>query len=455
MTTSGEDGEGRREQLLARVREVFAGQEAELGTPEAPSQDGFLALARKGKDVWNAWRAEWPRDPEGGPRVDFRGVDFRKKPINFWGYVFGDEATFVGAQFGSFAEFSGAQFGLQADFQGAQFGVATQFRGARFGNRAIFEGTQFGYKADFDGAEFSGLVSFEAMTSKEVEGVWRNHCADGAVKERIEQAELLGLSSDTFKAISFRGAHFDGDVIFRNRAFIGSTSFDASPAAFLVIAPEGSRIVEARRTRFMGVPNFHGCTLHQDTVFEEESFENVPRTKEAAHAFRTLKLAMSKEQATREEQMFFRLEMDAERAYGPCWKKGLISIYNCVSRYGFSLYRPIVVWSAAVLICGLVHACLADLSLLRERGDNPHWSSLLQYVSINALPFPGSDLVQESVRCDLFPKRTACPNSPDPRPPDSEHRSAAVLVEGIHKTLSVIMLFLIGLALRNLFKMKG
>ena len=57
--------------LLVKARAVFAENEQEHGTPEAPTQAGFLALARAGKEVWSAWRKAYPE-----PIPDFIGVDF-------------------------------------------------------------------------------------------------------------------------------------------------------------------------------------------------------------------------------------------------------------------------------------------------------------------------------------------------------------------------------------------
>lgn len=473
MTTADED----KGDLLAQVTEVFAGREKERGKPEQPTQAGFIELAKAGKDVWNAWRAEWPK-----PRADFGTVDFRKGPIDFSGFVFGNEANFAGAMFGPSSKFLGAHFGNLACFVGAQFGNQAFLDGAQFGNfalfdgaqfdamahfvgthfgvRASFAGAQFGSGARFDGAQFDAsehegsadaasfdkadTARFDAWTKEQSEGLWRTVCGDDevAVQERINLAERLDLRSDTFRSISFAGAEFESDVSFRNRKFLGTTRFDALADSLGVPAPGGGlRVIKARPMLFLGIPDFHGCTLHQDTVFDEKSFENVPRTKEAALAFRTLKLAMAQHQATREEQMFFRLEMEAERPSTKGWKRILFGLYKRLSDYGFGFWQPFILWAACFGVFGLIHASLSDPSLLREHGDNPHWSQWWQYVFINAVPLPGFDRVQEPLRSALFCTEGA--------------RSVALVIEAVHKTASLIALFLFGLALRNLFKMKG
>ena len=465
-----------REGRLARVGEVFAGH-PENGTPEDPTQAGLIALAKEGAQVWNAWREEWPE-----PEVNFAGMDLRGDGLDFCGYQFGEKADFKGTLFFGLSNFSGARFGRAANFSGARFGGVGLFTGAKFGDSADFTGTafeflanfmgtefgakakftsaafpdiaafdccQFGAQANFEGALFGAVASFRgtqfgagatfaALSSALIERSWSQALVDGeALRRHIEWARAWDLDGSVFRTIVFSGAQFDGYVSFQNRSFLGTTRFDGLKQRL----SEGGRTIEPRPTRFLGIPNFHGCTLHQDTAFDEESFEKVPRDKDAARAFRTLKLAMAQHQATREEQIFFRLEMEAERPSKKGWKRILFELYKWLSDYGFGFWPPFVLWAACFGVFGLIHASIADPSLLREHGDNPHWSQWWQYVFINAVPLPGFDRVQEPLRLALF-----CTEGV---------RSVALVIEAVHKTASLIALFLFGLALRNLFKMKG
>src|SRR5688572_7290900 len=67
------------------VLALFAGHEQERGTCDAPTKAGFLALARAGSKVWNAWRAAWPIS-----HADFSDTDFTEAPVDFAQFVFGD-----------------------------------------------------------------------------------------------------------------------------------------------------------------------------------------------------------------------------------------------------------------------------------------------------------------------------------------------------------------------------
>ena len=59
-------------------------------------------------------------------------------------------------------------------------------------------------------------------------------------------------------------------------------------------------------------PLFHNAKLHQDTSFAGVVWPKARASDAAARAYRTLKLAFAQQQATRQEQLFFRKEMEVE-----------------------------------------------------------------------------------------------------------------------------------------------
>lgn len=323
-------------EIREQVREVFANDAH--GTPDNISQDGCLALAHLGKDVWNAWRAAFPVEGISNS-ADFRGHDFRDDWLHFSGFVFGDFAAFKDAKFGGWGDFKGAQFGEWADFEGAKFGKAANFWGAKFGGLA-----------DFNGAQFDGMTNFSHVT------------------------------------------------------------FDQAP-------------------------RFHGCELHQDTTFDGATFPpDTPKGAEgdeaAARAYRTLKLAFSKQQANHEEQRFFRLEMAEETKRASGTRRFLFRLYKWLSGYGFSLKRPlglfVVSWLVFAGVCADYSKALDWLSF--------DWAALLNCLSYSlaqALPLPGLDKLSSEAFKDV-----------------------PVVLLILHKVVSFTALFLGGLALRNLFKLK-
>lgn len=475
------------ETVSARLREVFhRDQRDDLGDWDSPTTAGFMELARSGREAWNLWRGTWPKAVVNFARVDFRGenIDFAGfvfgQSANFSGSQFGDDADFGNSQFGQFAHFGGATFGGGATFKGAAFGDGALFSDAKFGSYVDFVGTQFdisanfveakfGDHANFDGAQFGPNVrfdravigdfasfagtqfdsyanfiattfghhvSFSGWDARRIENFWRNNKLE--IEARKTRAEQSGLRSDAFRAISFAGARFAGAVSFQNREFLATADFGP---VWQKSAKPYLNIPDGQRTQFLGVPDFHGCKLHQDTSFEQAEFL-APSSAEAARAFRTLKLAMAQQQATREEQAFFRREMDAEAEVSSVAIRRLFKLYKNLSNYGFSLTRPLVFWLAALVFFGGVHGLLADWHSAHREIDWQRTLQCAQYVLFNALPLPGFDKLQSELRTTLFG-------------PGEGMVLAAIVIDILHKTCVLLSAFLIGLALRNLFKMKG
>lgn len=474
----------------------------ENGTPDNITQAGCLALARLGREAWNAWRSKYPSQRDAfyvSNAVDFSGVDFRKERMHFDSFIFGHganfkntqfgQANFVGAQFGdranfigtklgycpSFydarfgygANFSGAQsiegaiftsveFGDHVCFDGAQFGDGLTFNQARFGNGASFVGAQFGYGTNFEFTEFGESVTFISCSWASLTSQYRG-CSDDLEAIKAWAGEQ-GLSPETFKSISFAGANFTDRVDFSGRTFEGHTSFGCINAYW--------------PTKFGKVPLFHNCKLHQDTTFDGAEFpepsSDPVENDIAARAYRTLKLAFSQHQAIREEQRFFRLEMAEETAKLTSTRQQtsrkkqfsflrllketknishytricLFFSYKCFSNYGFSFGRPMLLLFFALLVFLGVYTWLAVLTpcLLTHADCQIHYD-LIQFTLLQTLPLPGLDKWSDGLRSELFSKGGW----------KSVAFTAALM---IHKAISLLAVFLFGLALRNLFKMK-
>jgi uncharacterized protein YjbI with pentapeptide repeats len=447
----------------------------ENGSPDNITQAGCLALARLGKKAWNEWRLKYPSQVIAfyvlSNAADFSGYDFNKEPINFNDFKFGHganfkhaqfgkEANFVGAEFGEYANFIGAKFeysprfcdarfGDQADFggaqfsqnaiftkvqfgdyvcfDGAQFGDATRFDQAKFGNDASFKGTQFS-NTNFEFTEFGKSAAFTGRNWASLTNQY-SECSDKF--EVIKAwAEERGLSPETFNSISFAGAKFTDRVDFSGRKFEGHTSF--------------------LRTTFDKAPLFHNCKLHQDTTFDGAIFPDPsadPTENDiAARAYHTLKLAFSQHQATHDEQRFFRLEMAEEARREPQYARHLLfRLYSFFSDYGFSVSRPFV-WLVVIplLVTVPIYGWLADFTpCFLWQTECQIRFDLLQFSLIQALPLPGLDKWSDSLRQRLFPMASGA--------------WQGIMLTGIlilHKALSLLAVLLMGLALRNLFKMK-
>lgn len=472
------------------------------GTPDDITQAGCLALARLGKEAWNAWYTSHPvryeNTKDGTKRkniVDFSGVDFEnhlnsfgeklvlaidfsgfrfreyadfsnakfvtrtnfegarfdgvanfsdaefkerayfggaqfENSADFSGVNFRGKARFGGAQFGDWSSFKGALFSGNASFIGSQFNVGTDFRDTQFLSSVAFKGAQFGIFTRFDGAYFKGGIIFSAADWASIAYLYEEV---GAAKN---WAESHGLSPGSFKDISFRGVHFGGQADFSGRTFTGQTSFGRLSNDFVHNQP----------VVFAKAPLFHNCKLNQDISFDGAEFpvplSNPADDDSAARAYRTLKLAFAQQQAFREEQKFFRLELAEEEKRAPLKQRWLFWLYRWTSDYGFRLDRPPLLLLAAFLVFMLIYDGLTGLTpCLSWQTDCRFNYKLLQFTLLQSLPLPGLDKWSDSLRQSLFP--------------DSGWRSALLpLAVMLHKGVSLLAVFLLGLALRNLFKMK-
>jgi uncharacterized protein YjbI with pentapeptide repeats len=401
------------------IREIFC--KPENGTPDNISKAGCLALAKQSRSayfvnmaqtsgfesalsisraciVWNAWRQSFPS--LGGVDViqgfdnkaDFSSNDFASDtdsdsgPVttSFEGFSFGHQASFRSAKF-AHVNFRRVNFGIHACFEDAHFQEAADFDDANFGSSVSFVNTRFESALSFVGCQFLGAVDFSTCDS---------------------------LSQKFSGHVCFDKAIFKGPVSFNGRHFANATSFKSA--------------------HFAVAPTFHGCELHQDTSFEGAIFPEATGSEDAARAYRTLKLAFSKQQAIREEQRFFRLEMAEETLLETGLKRWLFWAYNTFSDYGFSVMRPFLLLTATWLVFAQIygaHASPQSLCVLGQtdcRLQGEWFTFSLQ----QALPLPGFEQL------------------------DSAIKGVSVGWLFLHKTLSLIALFLIGLALRNLFKLK-
>ncbi|MGY8958027.1 MAG: hypothetical protein ACKVKG_00575 [Alphaproteobacteria bacterium] len=93
---------------------------------------------------------------------------------------------------------------------------------------------------------------------------------------------------------------------------------------------------------FAMAPNFYSAKLHQNTTFENSSFEDTSGNR-AARAYRTLKLAMEEHRARNEEAVFYSLEQQSLRnsSETPIFVKLLSTAYDWFSEYGQSPARAL------------------------------------------------------------------------------------------------------------------
>lgn len=385
----------------------------------------------------------------------FTHTDFRCD-VDFSQTTFSSGADFSHVQFGLHAEFEEAQLKDSASFQFSSFKGPVSFVKSKFGDKTDFRTSTFHANADFQGASFGDGLDFGTATFRAgcmFQATEYGNCAGFEQTVFFGDADfsasIRGSTTDSshFQSVSFASARFNGDVNFEGRKFKSTTRFGRAATPL-------EKQVDA--AVFRGIPMFHGCELHQDTDLREAIFqEDFPacRGGDAARAYRTLKLAMEKLKATREEQRFFRLEMKAEHPSLSRGKRWISTLYSILSDYGFSLWRPIIALLIFSTLFGigyglLANACTSNQECIQTAitakitSSADRTSDLLKYTLASVAPVPGLDKMQTELRAPLF----------------GQHgwiAVTAVVLEIFHKIVALVMTFLFALALRNLFKMKS
>ena len=228
--------------------------------------------ARKGRAVWNAWAKQHPN-----ASVDFTKVRESDGLPSLAGYHFPGAADFSCSTWTSGPCLAGAVFDGAAFFRRAEFKFEPDFKGAKFHEVADFHGASFIHgPIDFSGSEFMGRFSISVE-------------ADERGAKPIPGGHSPG------PGILFKGCKFHKMADFSNRVFGGAADFQSAT--------------------FRGLPVFHGASLHPGTIFGDiaKSFTDF-RSLGAEQCYRTLKRAMSQQQADNEADAFAKLESKARSA---------------------------------------------------------------------------------------------------------------------------------------------
>jgi hypothetical protein len=337
-----------------------------------------------------------PPEPEHG--VDFSHTHFNRKVV-FDGFLF---APFLKAR--------SARFSGDADFAEATFVGKADFEDATFSDFADFDGATFFDFADFSGATFSTSTIFESTTFS-------------------DNAYFVGATFANY--VSFSAATFSGQTTFCEATFSYRVSFiDAKWAAITTF--ENADFKEF-------VPDFRGATMHEATEWHGVSWPKPPRSKVDAqtqiYAYERLRLEMERLKKHDDEQTFFRKELRARRRLFPILSANwlLNAIYQALSDYGNSFSRPLL-WLGGVFAAGI--AIFTQVPLCAGQPMPFKLAARLSFANIFIFLNDKRELIAR-------PDMTACLSD------TTAAVSAAQSVSG------VVLLFLLILALRNRFRMRG
>jgi hypothetical protein len=466
----------------------------------------------KGHVLWNEWRKLFSVENEKGQRlnvVDFSSQDFSGQSIDFTNFEFGNYAQFQKSSWSSSSTFTHASWGIGCDFTNAEWtegsnfenatwGSNTKFTNARWSDDAKFSKAQWGddcdfseakwgINCDFTEADWANETKFKrahwGAKTKFIKAVWRDRCdfseakwEDGINFENtiwggdIDFTKAVwGLGADRISerlySIKFTSAQFKGSTNFSETTWLASTFFVGatftgrtkfSKSTFHNEAIFNNSVyslgVHFDEVSFKFTPIFHGCELHQDMNFDAAKFPDPAGLSSSESAYRTLKLAFNKQQAVREEQRFFRLEMKEERVgflkrsikafkemqlalalkeFSSCL---LIWIYAFFSDYGFSVFRPLFLWFLSVLIFAYCYGYFQSGEICFFASDCHVQTAWIKNSLVQSIPLSGLQQIHQN-------------QIDDPS-------LSFIIAQIIFKIVSLLFFFLIGLALRNLLKLK-
>jgi hypothetical protein len=354
--------------------------------------------------------------------ANFGGSTFAA-PVNFTGSTFLSWARFTNANFASWVNFLDAAFARWADFSNVIFSRETSFDRAIFNGRTHFTQASFVYLPSFSRATFSDVADFR--TSK---------FSDTAHFERANFAARADFEGASFSALaSFHGASFSNVANFMITKFSHSVNFEcvlfSDWSLFENSVFDGPTTFEAAIFAF-APPFFFGAKLHEGTVWRRVGWPRPRKADQAGQfvdAYERLKLEMDRLKKHENELEFFALELQSRRILDGFFHGTLITIYGVLSNFGRSYVRPLI-GITIVIAAGAV-------------GLLPHFGCS-RYPQALGLSLANTFAVF-GFRKDFI----------DPEVIKSLSR-ALTIVSALQTVAGTVLLFLVGLALRNRFRIR-
>jgi len=293
-------------------------------------------------------------------------------------------------------------------FSSVTFGKTVFRRGARFTR------CRFLLNADFLDTEFKEVCHFRF-----------------SVFEREANFSATSVNEHQIESAQFSNARFLGPCLFRRRQFVGPMFF--------------------RYVQFKEAPQFYGAGMSSENDFEHSTYGNITRANasESERAYRTLKAKMSEQQHHRAEALFFAKEMEAKKySDGSPVAKVFYFTYGVLSSFGQSVMRPLLGFLVVLVVFGTIYAMASERAAIKTcnagcklQFDGGRAADLVRMSFFQSIPF--LDTAKANVEASskrLFGQR---------RPP-----RYVLVAQAFEALLAGLFLFLIGLALRNLFRLR-
>ncbi len=422
-----------------------------------------VVLWLKGKEEWNKWADSHP-----GWTVSFRDVDFDALlPVNqvsktdsripkkyFTEFVFPGGVSFSNIKSTGLVDFSGATFSGSAGFRNVTFGGKAVFWGAKFLKKVHFNNATFCEGADFREIHVFDSADFEKATFSSFANFDRAKFSSTTTFKDIEFSNETLFTSTTFSGMSnFNGSKFNGITSFDSAMFNGSISMKRietfKPLLFTKstfnneVTLEYSTFnhaIDFSKSIFRAcVPNLISTKFSYHISVSNLRLPKDERKSDTSKKLQRLRELAASSKDHKMEIELFRLEMISKRNTEPNFLRSLPNyLYGWLSDYGSSISRPFF-----LLVGSWVFSALGYLQL----SDNSVYSTVEQLR--NSLHFSATQLVpflqisksmKESVTLELFGQGYISPY--------------VYLLAYFEGFVSIILLALLALGLRNRFKMK-
>ena len=441
-----------------------------------------VARIHQGVGVWNAFDQAFVTYLEENDIEDgfyaFIGAELSN--IKFWGAQFSGKTNFENAKFSGYADFSNAVFSGESDFSNAKingksnFGNATfsgdtDFRGAQFSDNAYFTDVTFGGESDFTRAGFGGKASF----------------TDAKFNGDTDFGNAIFIGDTYFGGTTFDGkanftdAKFSGESNFANAVFIGESDFsnavssgdvDFTSAKFGGYADFIDATFETRCSFYQAkseknVPNFIGAQYKTAPLIEGFKIPWVKDLPEVdIEAYRQLKKFAIEGANHEQEVRFFGFETRCKMYLDyPALTRFSIRLYWVFSNFGQSLIRPL----GALVLVWIVATAMTIATTMKTPIPTA-LSSLIMFEYLEpceAIPSNAFRSKLDAIRSQSIGSSLTLPVIAMDR--DTQHQRNQCLygqgggvpetnriINGTQQVLSLIFLFLFGLAVRNRFKIK-
>ncbi len=422
-----------------------------------------------------------------------------ESPALFMGATFGGDVLFDRVVFNSMASFARATFDGSASFEDSIFERDAVFCTSLFNGDAKFVNVVFGREANFEAARFGGVVDFSANAGEQSIDImrrsWERKCISGDEFQELDfdylfRQKVDRFGFDCFLSVNFSRCIFRDDCRFVGRSFEDTADFN-SAYFFIPPAIDGVRNVHridftGARVRFAPVDSPDWTTDSSVAVRLRTLRSLVEATKN--HDFeRDLYI----EERKAERGIYF-AQYRREKRWGALASHslwiGVMAVYWALSDYGRSWLRPAVWLGASIPVFDLVYArVLADrqetaVKAAREgvtkslagadalavvkgwqtaeaRVRSDYDAVVGQLAVSNAVPFVGPLTVDADAKkflfCGVWPaakEETGAGTVVElcrPIPPPGFQ--FAMISQNL---LSILLVFFIGLALRNYFRLK-